>query len=73
MIKDGNKNLKASIFQEDVRNVAKAEFIPWDMGAGKTLFITGATGLIGATLINAISYASKVRQLNLKVLALMTL
>ena len=50
MIKDENKKSKESIFQEDIRNVAKAEFIPWDMLAGKTLFITGATGLIGAKL-----------------------
>ena len=70
MIKDENKKSKDSIFQEDIRNVAKAEFIPWDMLAGKTLFITGATGLIGAALINALNYASKVKQLNLKLLAL---
>ena len=70
MIKDENKKSKDSIFQEDIRNVAKAEFIPWDMLAGKTLFITGATGLIGATVINALNYASKVKQLNLKLLAL---
>ena len=70
MIKDENKKSKESIFQEDIRNVAKAEFIPWDMLAGKTLFITVATGLIGATVINALNYANKVKQLNLKVLAL---
>ena len=41
MIKDENRKSKENIFQEDIRNVAKAEFIPWDMLAGKTLFITG--------------------------------
>lgn len=70
VIKKEISNKKESIFQEDIRNVAKAEFIPWDMLAGKTIFVTGATGLIGATLINALNYANKVKPLNLKVLAL---
>ena len=70
MIKDEISNKKENIFQEDIRNVAKADFIPWDMLAEKTIFVTGATGLIGATVINALNYANKVKQLNLKVLAL---
>ena len=62
MIKDEISSKKESIFQEDIRNVAKAEFITWDMLAGKTLFITGATGLIGASLINALNYAIALRR-----------
>ena len=70
MIKDEMTTFKESVFQEDIRNVAKAEFISWDMLAGKTLLITGATGLIGAALINALNYASKTKKLNLKIIAL---
>lgn len=70
MIKEETNIKKENIFQEDIRNVAKAEFIPWEMLAGKTLFVTGATGLIGATLINALNYAGKIRNLNLHIVAL---
>lgn len=70
MIKEETNIKKENIFQEDIRNVAKAEFIPWEMLAGKTLFVTGATGLIGASLINALNYASKERNLNLRIVAL---
>ena len=70
MIKGEINGKKENIFQEDIRNVAKAEFIPWEMLAGKTLFVTGATGLIGASLINALNYASKERNLNLRIVAL---
>lgn len=70
MIKNATENRKGNIFQEDIRNVAQADFIPWEMLADKTLFVTGATGLIGATLINALNYASKVKNLNLQIVAL---
>lgn len=70
MIKEETKIKKENLFQEDIRNVAKVEFIPWDMLSGKTLFVTGATGLIGATLINALNYAGKIRNLNLHIVAL---
>lgn len=61
---------RENIFQEDISNVLKADFIPWDMLIGKTVFITGATGLIGTALINALNYVSKVKKLNIKILAL---
>ena len=35
------------IFAEDINNVAAADFIPWKKLSGKTVLITGATGLIG--------------------------
>lgn len=35
------------IIREDMEYVTKAEFIPWEKVDGKTVFITGATGLIG--------------------------
>ncbi|MCH5216320.1 MAG: NAD(P)-dependent oxidoreductase [Muribaculaceae bacterium] len=50
--------------------VCNAQFIPWENLKDKTVFITGATGLIGYTLVQALLYANKTRQLNLKVLAL---
>ena len=50
--------------------VCNAQFIPWDRLKDKTIFITGATGLIGYTLVSALLYANKKRDLNLSVLAL---
>lgn len=58
------------IFAEDMNHVAKAEFIPWEKLSGKTILITGATGLIGRTLVYGLNRANKLHGLNLKVLAL---
>lgn len=59
-----------SIFQEDVKHINAVDFIPWEKFRDKTLFITGATGLIGSTVINALNYVNDQRGLNLTILAL---
>ena len=61
---------EGSIFYEDVENICKAEFVPWDELKGKTLFITGATGLIGSTLIKSLVCADKKKKLGIKIVAL---
>lgn len=61
---------EGSIFYEDVENVCKAEFIPWDELKGKSLLITGATGLIGATLIKSLVCVDKKKKLGIKIVAL---
>ena len=50
--------------------ICAADFVPWDRLRGKTVLITGATGLIGLTLTGALLYANKERGLGMKVLAL---
>lgn len=57
-------------FIEDMELVCNADFIPWEKLKDKTIFVTGATGLIGYTLVNALVYASKKKSLNIKVIAL---
>ncbi len=57
-------------FIEDMEYVSNAEFIPWYKLKNKTILITGATGLIGYTLVNSLVYTNKKRGLNLKILAL---
>ena len=57
-------------FVEDMEYVSNAEFIPWDKLKNKTIFVTGATGLIGYTLVNSLIYANKKHGLHLKLLAL---
>ena len=54
----------------DMEYICEADFIPWNRLKNKTILITGATGLIGYTLVNALLYANKKWALNLKVLAL---
>lgn len=53
-----------------MENICNADFIPWDDLKNTTIFVTGGTGLIGSTLINALIYANQKRELNLRVLAL---
>ena len=50
--------------------ICETDFIPWNKLKNKTLLITGATGLIGYTIVNALLYANKEQALDLKILAL---
>jgi len=59
-----------SVLKQDMENVCSADFIDWDRFRGKTILITGATGLIGSTVVNALLYANEKRSLEMKVLAL---
>lgn len=65
-----NHNRKTSLFEEDISLAAKQEFIDWEGLRGKTIFITGATGLIGHTLLHVLAEADRTRGLTIKVLAL---
>ena len=57
-------------FTEDMEFICDSEYIPWGELCGKTILITGATGLIGHTLVNSLLYAGQKKNLNLTVLAL---
>ena len=48
------------IAAEDLEQIASAEFIPWEQLKNGTILVTGATGLIGYTLVSALLYADKV-------------
>lgn len=58
------------IVKEDLEYINSCNFIPWDKLRNKTIFVTGATGLIGQNLINGLLYANIKRNLNLKVIGL---
>lgn len=62
--------LETPVFKEDMEKICAAAFIPWQKLCGKTIFITGATGLVGSTVTNALLYANRKKKLDLKVLAL---
>lgn len=62
--------LENPVFNEDMEYITGVDFVPWEKLRGKTLFITGATGLIGFNLISALAYMNLHRGLPLKMLAL---
>ena len=55
--------------RKDLEEIAASEEIPWEIFRGKTVLITGATGLIGGQLAQALVLAGEIRGLGLKVLA----
>lgn len=58
------------MLNKDVEWANSVSFIPWDKLKNKTLFITGATGLIGTELIRVLDYINQYQNLNLTLLAL---
>ena len=61
--------MAANVYQEDMEFISSAESIDWKLLAGKTIFITGGTGLIGSTVINGILYANNKYKLNARIIA----
>ncbi len=59
-----------TVFCEDLENLCRSACIPWDSFHGKTVFITGGTGLIGHTAASALLYYSMTRDCPLRVLLL---
>ena len=51
---------------EDCRNIGKLDCIVWEKLNGKTILITGATGLIGSNLVNALAYNSQEKGLGIR-------
>lgn len=62
--------LETPVFKEDLENISCSDYISWEKLSGKTILITGATGLIGYTLTSALLYVEQKKQLGLKVIAL---
>ena len=60
----------SNIFKQDIDSVVNADFIPWDELNDKSIFITGATGLIGYTLVNALVRARIEKDLNINLILL---
>ena len=59
-----------SIFKEDMEFVATCESVSWANLENATVLVTGATGLIGSTIVSSLIYADRKKNLNLKVIAL---
>lgn len=63
-------DLKDTVFQEDMEQIASADFIPWELLRESRILVTGATGLIGHTLVCGLLYANQKMNLGLQVLAI---
>lgn len=59
-----------NIFQEDMKTITDALYIPWTKLCNKTILVTGATGLIGFNLISTLAYAHLYKNIPLKMIAL---
>ncbi len=59
-----------NIFEQDLREVVSAPFIPWNDLKGATVLVTGITGLIGYTLAASLMEANREKNLNLKIVGL---
>ena len=58
----------SEIFKEDMRWICEAD-LPWEKLRNSTILVTGGTGLIGMTAINALIYAGRERGLSLSIYA----
>lgn len=58
------------VFLEDLEQLTVCKFIPWEKLNGKTIFITGGTGLIGYTLISALLYYDQKYNAGLNIIVL---
>ena len=54
---------KEEILLEDWENMAMEESIDWECLNGKCILVTGATGLIGTTLIHGIMQRNEKKKL----------
>lgn len=59
-----------SVYMEDAVSIASLESIEWEKFKRKTFLITGSTGLIGTTIINALVIANNMRNLNLRIICI---
>ena len=52
----------------DMQNICNTKSIDWERLRGKTVLVTGATGLIGTSLVNGLAYASREHGLNIRII-----
>lgn len=61
---------KEDVLQEDLAAISQADYIPWNQLQGRSVLVTGGTGLIGSTVIKALCYANTAKKLHLRIFAL---
>lgn len=61
---------KNRYFHEDIRDICKVNFIPWEQLAESSILITGSTGLIGSMLVGTLVYLNKIKHINSSIFCL---
>ena len=61
---------KSDVYMEDLESIVANKAVDWDKLKDGTVLVTGATGLIGSNIVNALLYANKVKNSNITVVAL---
>lgn len=62
--------IRNEIIKEDLEQTISLKYIPWEKLKGKTILVTGATGLIGQNIINILLFLNIRYTLNIRILAL---
>lgn len=62
--------IENEIYKNDLESIINDTNINWKLFKDKTILITGANGLIGSNLVNALLYANQKFNINCKILAL---
>lgn len=60
----------SKILEEDFEQIYSTKSIDWQILTNKRILITGATGLIGSNLVNALLYANEVYKANINIVTL---
>lgn len=63
-----SESSKDSILQEDLEIIAKSN-LPWEQLDGSSIFVTGATGLIGSQIVKALACRNRLFNAGIKILA----
>lgn len=58
------------LYREDLSKIVSTSFLPWDTLHDSSLFVSGATGMIGSCLIDSIMLLNRDNRLQCKVIAL---
>lgn len=59
-----------AILQEDLELLVKDPAIPFDALKDKTVFVTGATGLLGSQIVRALACSNRRKNTNIRILAM---
>lgn len=58
--------LEHKLYEEDMESINNLD-IPWNQLEGSSILITGGTGLIGSSLVDALIYRNEMKQANIKI------
>ena len=64
------KIIKHPLYQDDLRMLSEANYIPWSDLQNKTILLIGATGMIGSCFVDVIMYCNKHYCYNIKLIAI---